>query len=268
MPAVAGLLLAGLLAAGCAQQLPRTASVTGCLRVSVAALRQHAALTALPGPCKGLRHARLTSVADAAVAAVAGPAHGKRLMRARLRELSPLLPHLPPGTGAGPVPLTAPAGGGGGLPLGAAALAAWLITVGLGTGMMARWVTRGGLRHAAGRAGARPVMNFAHLGLALAGLASWIGYLTTGLGALAWTACLLLLPVTGLGMSLLLLRLPARSPAATAALAVPVPAGPLLVQVPASRPATSGPAVLIVAAHIVFAVATLLLTLLATVGSG
>jgi len=141
-----------------------------------------------------------------------------------------------------------------------AALVSWLITVGLGSWMMARWITRGGFRRARlSRAGLPPSLIFTHFGLAVAGLLAWSAYLATGLAAVAWAGCLLLLPVAGLGMALVSLWLPERSPAgATAAAAQAAPAGP---------GAARHPPALIVAAHGVFAVATILLALLAAVGS-
>lgn len=267
----AAVLAAGLLAAGCAPQPVASAAAADCLRVSTMALTRHSALRSVPAACGRLGKTRLTAVVAAAVAAAARQQHGKALMRARLRTLGPLLPRLRPGTGTGPAPPGPAAGGegggqGGGLPLGLAALAAWLVTAGLGTAMMARWIFRGGIRGARHRAGGRAAMNFAHLGLALSGLAIWAGYLLTGLSGLSWAACLFLLPVTGLGMSLLVLRLPGQAPAAVAALAPGQSPGLAIVARPglAARP----PGVLIIAAHVAFAVATMLLTLLAAIGSG
>jgi hypothetical protein len=113
----------------------------------------------------------------------------------------------------------------------------------------------------------------------------WGAYLATGLAAAAWAGCLLLLPVAGLGMALLILWLPERSlvtttvPAATVPAAQAVPAGATAGTgaVPGANaaadaagprpPAARHPPVLIVAAHGVFAVATILLALLAAVGS-
>lgn len=242
-PAIAGVLaaglLAGLLAAGCASQPAgqRRATVHSCARFSVSALRHRVTVTSLPAACQGLTRRQLYAAADAAVHTLAGTMHGKNLRRARMRELSPLLPPLASAARqAGGRTVSGPGGGGPGLPLGLAALAAWLVTAGLGLLLMARWLTRGGLRLPR----ARVAMNLAHLGLSLAGLAAWAGYLVTGAAALAWAGCAALMPVTGLGMSLLLLRTPWRR------------------RLPAFT----------VAAHVALAVVTLLLVLLAAVGSG
>jgi hypothetical protein len=238
--ALAAALLAGLLAAGCAHQpvRPRHATVGSCTRFSVTALRHHTALTSLPAACQGLTRHQLYAAAEAAVRTLAGTMRGKTLRRARMRELSPLLPPLASAVRqAGRPAVPGPAGGGPGLPLGLAALAAWLVTAAVGLLLMARWLTRGSLRRLPR---ARVAMNLAHLGLSLAGLAAWAGYLVTGAAALAWAGCAALMPVTGLGMSLLLLRTPWRR------------------RLPAFT----------VAAHVALAVVTLLLVLLAAVGSG
>ena len=133
--------------------------------------------------------------------------------------------------------------------------------------MLARWIARGGLR--CGRAGhARfpPPMIFAHFGLAVTGLLVWIAYLVTGVTSVAWIASALLLPVTGLGMAVLIASLPERSltagqiPAAQASLADAAPVD--------DPPPTRHPPIMIVAAHGAFAVATILFAILAAIGSG
>ena len=66
------------------------------------------------------------------------------------------------------------------------------------------------------------MLNFTHFGLALTGLLVWISYLATGVTGLAWAACGLLIPVAGLGMSLVFLA-PARSPFTSLPTARPAP---------------------------------------------
>jgi hypothetical protein len=273
---VAGVMLAVLAATGCTHQraAPLQVSAQSCARFSISALRHHVTVTSLPAACKGLTRAQLTNAADAAAEAMAGTMHGKRLMRARMRELSPLIPRLPHTRLAQrsqtlSMPGTSQASG---TSLGIAALVSWLITVGLGLSMMARWIAGGGRRGGrAGAAGSRLGMNLAHLGLAVAGLVTWVMYLVTGLAGLAWMACVLVLPVAGLGMSLLFLRLPERSLAATAvpaAQAVPIAVGAAPAQAAPEPPSARHPPGLLVAAHVAFAMATILYTLLAAVGSG
>jgi hypothetical protein len=86
--------------------------------------------------------------------------------------------------------------------LGIAALITWLLDAGSGAYMLATWLARGGLRQqrAAGDRLA-PRVVFSHFGMASTGLLVWIGYLATGLVALAWVAVGLLMLVLGLGIS-------------------------------------------------------------------
>jgi hypothetical protein len=284
-------MLAGLLAAGCAQRPagPPRPSVESCAEFGIRAIQHHVTVTSLPAACRGLTRAQVNLAVGQALYAMTSNVHGKAQRRARARELSPLLGQLVTTVPAqrGPPPTAAPAGGqASGPSLGYAALISWLITVGLGSWMMARWITRGGFRRARlSKAGRPPSLIFTHFGLAVAGLLVWGAYLATGLAAAAWAGCLLLLPVAGLGMALLILWLPERSlvattvPAATVPAAQAVPAGATAGTgaVPGANaaagaagprpPAARHPPVLIVAAHGVFAVATILLALLAAVGS-
>ena len=286
--AAAAVVLAGLLAAGCAQRAagPPRPSVESCAEFGIRALQHHVTVTSLPAACRGLTRAQVNLAVGQALYAMTGNVHGKAERRARVRELSPLLGRLVTTVPAqrSPLPPPAPAGGrASGPALGFAALISWLITVGLGSWMMARWIARGGFRRARlSKAGVPPSLIFTHFGLAVAGLLVWGAYLATGLAAAAWAACVLLLPVAGLGMALVSLWLPERSPAAaTTAPAATVPAGQA---VPAGAAAGTGivsgtnaagpgppaarhPPALIVAAHGVFAVATILFALLAAVGS-
>jgi hypothetical protein len=86
--------------------------------------------------------------------------------------------------------------------LGIAALITWLLDAGSGAYMLATWLARGGL-HQQRAAGDRlaPRVVFSHFGLASTGLLVWIGYLVSGLVALAWLAVGLLMLVIGLGIS-------------------------------------------------------------------
>jgi hypothetical protein len=289
--AAAGVILAGLLAAGCAEGPagPQRPSVESCAKFGINAIQHHVTVTSLPAACRGLSRAQVNLAVGQALYAMTSNVHGKAHRRARVRELSPLLGRLvttvPAQRSLPPPP--APAGGrASGPSLGFAALISWLITVGLGSWMMARWITRGGFRRARlSKAGLPPSLIFTHFGLAVAGLLVWSAYLATGLAAAAWAGCVLLLPVAGLGMALVSLWLPERSLVATTA---PAPTVPAAQAVPAGAAAETGtvpganaaagaassappaarhPPALIVAAHGVFAVATILFALLAAVGS-
>jgi hypothetical protein len=260
---VAGVVLAGLLAAGCAHEpASQRQAEAACTRFAIGAIEHHLTIRSLPAACHGLTRAQVSAAADAALAATAGKVRTAK--RDRIEETRPLLgyplasfapqPNLPPVTMVASPPA-------GGPPLALVALVTWLITVGLGGLMMARWVARGGLR--AGGGGPRrslPALNVAHFALALAGLAAWIGYLVTGLTGVAWTACGLLLPVAGFGMVLVSRWFPERS-------AVEVPAA-LSATVAGGPPPTWHPPALIVATHVALATATILFAVLAAIAAG
>jgi uncharacterized membrane protein len=126
-----------------------------------------------------------------------------------------------------------------------AALITWLITAAGGFAMLGLWVSRGGHRPGSGTRLA-PGLVFSHFALAVAGLVVWIVYLVADRTALAWVAFVLLLPGALLGFTMLARWIPARR-ASTAESRFPVP---------------------VVAAHGLFAAATLVLTLLVALGVG
>jgi hypothetical protein len=273
--AAAGVLLAGLLAAGCGHgpAAPPRPSVQSCTAFGINAIEHRVTVTSLPAACRGLTRAEVNYSVGRALYAVAGAVHGKAQRRNLALKLSPLLAHLVSTVPAQAVqpPAPAPAAArASGPSLGLAALISWLITVGLGAWMMIRWIARGGYGRARrGDAVLPPSVTFAHLGLAVAGLLAWIAYLATGLAGLAWAACGLLLPVAGLGM-VLVLWFPERSlPAAPLPAPQAVPARAVPAPAPASPgpPRSEHPPVPIAAVHGVFAVATILFALLAAVGS-
>jgi hypothetical protein len=85
--------------------------------------------------------------------------------------------------------------------LGYATLTAWLLAGAAGLYMFRTWLSRGGPRHQRSRSdGLPPVVIYTHLSLGAAGLCAWVGYLVTGLDALAWTGVGLLMPGIGLGI--------------------------------------------------------------------
>jgi hypothetical protein len=70
-----------------------------------------------------------------------------------------------------------------------AALVTWVITAGIGSFMLLRWATRGGVRRAAGAGTHFPRARvFTHFGLAAGGLIVWIVYVVTDRSVLAWIA--------------------------------------------------------------------------------
>ena len=275
--AVAGVMLAGL-AAGCSHQSvgPQRASVESCIQFGLSAIKHHVTVTSVPAACQGLTRAQVNFAVGSALHVMAIGPGGKVGQRKRVAKFSPFLAHLaasvPEQRSQPPVsaPAAQPAQPASRTTLGLVALVTWLITVGLGSAMTVRWIARGGFRRArAGHAQVRPTMIVAHFGLAVTGLLAWIAYLVTGLTGVAWTASGLLLPVIGLGMAMLILSLPERSLEATAipgAQATPADAapGPVTDDPPPAR----HPPTLIVVAHGVFAMATILFAILAAVGPG
>ena len=305
---VTGAVLAGMVLAGCSSQpaVPR-GSVSSCTQFGIRAIRRHVTVTTVPAACQGLSQEELNVAVGRALRTAAAGARGKVRQRQLIARDSPYLAaliHAVPAPGQ-PVPgqsvpgqsvpgqsvpgqpaVAAPRSGPPSpAALGLAALATWLVTVGLGLSMMARWITRT-RRHGAQPGGRGPVLNFTHLGLALTGLLAWIVYLVTGVTGLAWAACGLLLPVTGLGMTLVFLapsERPAPDPVRTPARAstgTPVgdltgtpavgPAGASArAQAAARSPLTSRrSSAFVIAAHITAASLTILLAVLAATGSG
>jgi hypothetical protein len=273
--AATGVMLAGLAAAGCSHQPagPQRASVGSCIQFGISAIKHHVTVTSVPAACQGLTRAQVNFAVGSALHVMANGPGGKVGERKRVAQFSPFLVHLAAAVPAQPSPsVSAPVSAPAAKPasrtaLGLIALITWLITVSLGAAMMVRWIARGGLRRArAGHARFPPSMIFAHFGLAVTGLMVWIAYLVTGVTSVAWIASALLLPVTGLGMAVLLASLPVRSlPATEIPAAQAVLAGAALV---ADPPPARHPPIAIVAAHGAFAVATILFAILAAIGSG
>jgi hypothetical protein len=252
---VTGIVLAGL-AAGCSGQPAVTGnSVTSCFQFAARAIQHHVTVTAVPAACRGLSQAEVNLAVSRALRAAAAGVRGKVRQRQIIARdivyvvgLTRAIPGSSSPVVANPQPASRSPSHAA---LDLTALIAWLVTVGLGVSMMARWVTRG--RH-----GSRPrlrgaVLNFTHFGLALTGLLAWISYLATRLAGLAWAACGLLVAAASLGMSLVFL-----APATTAAAR----------RLDDDPPQASHPPVLVIAAHITAACITILLAMLAAIGSG
>jgi manganese efflux pump family protein len=262
--AVAGAVLAGMagMAAGCSSQPAVTqGSVSSCFQFALAAIQRHVTVAAVPGACQGLSQIEVNVAVDRALHAAAAGVRGKVPQRELIARDSRYVAGLIRAVSAPSQPAVAAPQSH--LPsraaLSWAALAAWLVTVGLGISMMARWITRT-LRHGTPRGdgptgpqgpkGRGSARNFTHFGLALFGLLVWASYLITGVTGLAWAACGLLLAVASLGMTLVFL------PAGAAAAPGDDP--------PPGRPLP----VAVIAAHIAMACVTILLATLAAVGSG
>jgi manganese efflux pump family protein len=243
-------LAAGAAAAGCSSQAAASATATSCYQFALAAIQRHVTVTAVPAACQGLSQLEVNVAVGRALQAAAAGVAGKVLQRELIAHDFPYVAGLTRAVPASSPPAAAPQSNPPSrTALGLAALAAWLVTAGLGVSMMARWITRARRRDPPSRRGRGPVLNFTHFGLALTGLLTWISYLATGVTGLAWAACGLLLAVASLGMALVFLSVTAARPDDD-----PPPAG--------------RPPVPVIAAHITAACITILLATLAAAGSG
>jgi hypothetical protein len=141
-----------------------------------------------------------------------------------------------------------------------AALVSWVLTAGGGLYMLATWIAKGGVRNR-GASHFPPAVIFGHFALAAVGLLVWIGYLIFGGAGLAWTGFVLLLPVAALGFVMLARWVPTyRSRASVGSGARTGGGGDTAV------PERHFP-VVVVGAHGLLAVVTLVLVLLAALGT-
>jgi hypothetical protein len=158
------------------------------------------------------------------------------------------------------------------VPLGLAALIAWIVTAAAGSYLLAGWLAAGGLRRRRPAASLVPVTVLSHFGLAVAGLGLWIAFVITGTRVLAWVGVGLIVLIAGLGMGARSAALP--EPGRNASPAGPGSAGPgpgsaARVQPQADRrSAKAGTPVAVIAVHGMLATATILLVLLAAIGAG
>ncbi|WP_333772717.1 hypothetical protein [Streptomyces sp. IBSBF 3136] len=137
-----------------------------------------------------------------------------------------------------------------------AALAAWVVTALGGFVLLARWISRGGLRQQRTGTTRFPApLVFGHFLLAAAGLVVWIVYLAADRSALAWTSFGVLVAVALLGFAMFARWVPVYRTA--------TPAGG-----EETTPAERHLPVPVVAAHGLLGAATLVLVLLAALGVG
>jgi hypothetical protein len=165
------------------------------------------------------------------------------------------------------------------VPIGLAALVAWLLTAGSGGVLLAKWRAQARRRALAGLARASPAVALSHAGLAIGGLTCWLSYLVSGQPAFAWLALCVLLLVAGLGIATLMQAIADPDPDVGAAVshgpalnARTEPAGSIRAVATAmtTRPArtrSGRPPVVIIVTHGVLATATLLLALLGSVAA-
>jgi manganese efflux pump family protein len=278
---LAGVASAAALARPAASASPTAADASGSLQACVAyaytAIEQHKVITATPPACRGLGRAEVNQAAGIAIrmTLTSGAKSARRKQAVAAAHWAGALitgpaPVRRPGASAAPVH---PAAGGpvNGLGLGGVselaakvgALLAWLATAASGGWVLVRWLLAGGSPLRRTMTAAPPAVILGHVGTAALGLVLWVSFLLSGWVALAWTALAILAPVAGLGMGVLLLGLPgpARPPIGAGAIG----ARAIGARVPGRRARIP---VLAIVAHGMFAVTTLLLVLMATIGAG
>jgi len=269
---IAAVVLSGATAAGCSHpSAPARGSVGACTQFGIEAIRHHVTVASLPPACHGLTRSQVNFAVGSALHSAAAGAGGKASQRERIAKASHFLQRLVTVVPEQrrPPPASVPAAHQAGRPvLGLIAACTWLLTAGLGLRMMARWIGGGRRRRApAGRPRRLPALNVAHLGLATAGLLTWIAYLATGATGVAWAACTLLLPVAALGMTLVFLS-PSRSPGESTTSSQAASDGTMAVRAGDDPPRARRSPVLVVSAHVAFAVATILFAFLTATGNG
>ena len=139
-----------------------------------------------------------------------------------------------------------------------AALITWFAAVLLGLYMLAVWLIENDVTDRAAAPSRLPVaVIFSHLFLAAAGLTMWVVYLIVERKVFAWTAIGILGGIAALGATMFLRWIPVyRGPARSASLAQPPGGAPAI-------PAEGNFPVVVVTAHGLLAVTTLVLALLA-----
>jgi hypothetical protein len=278
--------------AGCgAAGPPEQATTQSCFAFGVHALQRHETVTRLPPACAGLSREQVNAAVGRALRDVVGPlakAPFRRRALAESRYLAGLVRSVP--TARQRAHHAAPAPAATSLPASLAALTSWIVTAAAGLYLFAGWLTRtrsGRRRFRA--AGPPPAVIGGHAGLGLAGLGVWIAFMATAEQALGWIAVGTTFLIAGLGMATLLTAMPdpqrsgplADSTMATStATAIAMTASTATTSTAtASTAATSTatesaripaarPPVLVIALHGVLATITILLVLLAVIGTG
>ena len=253
--AVSAGVLAAVLAAGCSGGAPASYRATAetCLSFGLRAIQRHVMVTAEPRACAGLSPEQVNLAVARAIREAVGPepkALARHLADQDSTYLAPILSTIRPAPPAPVTPVTpataAPTRPSASLPLGLAALAAWLFTAAAGAYLFAGWRAGGGPRRPR-RAGLVPVTVLGHVGLAVAGLGIWVAFVITAAPVLAWLGVGLIVLIAGLGMGALSAALPEPSRGQ--------------VPVRARLPVT------VIAVHGMLATAAILLVLLAAIGA-
>ena len=147
--------------------------------------------------------------------------------------------------------------------MGFATVITWFATVLMGLFMLAVWLIENDVTsHGVARSRLPVPIIFTHLGLAATGLSVWVAFLIFNRKSLAWTAVGILIAIAVLGATMFLRWIPVyRGPARSAGM--PQPSGGMV-----AVPAEGNFPVVVVTAHGLLAVSTLVLALLTALGSG
>ncbi|HEY1323923.1 MAG TPA: hypothetical protein VGF32_26935 [Streptosporangiaceae bacterium] len=147
--------------------------------------------------------------------------------------------------------------------MGFATVITWFATVLMGLFMLAVWLIENDVTsHRVARSRLPVPIILTHLGLAATGLSVWVAFLIFNRKSLAWTAVGILVAIAVLGATMFLRWIPVyRGPARSAGLPQP-PGGMVAV------PAAGNFPVVVVTAHGLLAVSTLVLALLTALGNG
>jgi hypothetical protein len=147
--------------------------------------------------------------------------------------------------------------------MGFATVITWFATVLMGLFMLAVWLIENDVTsHGVARSRLPVPIIFTHLGLAATGLSVWVAFLIFNRKSLAWTAVGILIAIAVLGATMFLRWIPVyRGPARAAGL--PQASGGLV-----AVPAEGNFPVVVVTAHGLLAVSTLVLALLTALGNG
>jgi hypothetical protein len=147
--------------------------------------------------------------------------------------------------------------------MGFATVITWFASVIMGMFMLAVWLIENDVTsHGVARCRLPVPIIFTHLGLAATGLSVWVAFLIFNRKSLAWTAVGILIAIAVLGATMFLRWIPVyRGPARAAGL--PQASGGLV-----AVPAEGNFPVVVVTAHGLLAVSTLVLALLTALGNG
>ncbi|GLY69025.1 hypothetical protein [Amycolatopsis taiwanensis] len=147
-----------------------------------------------------------------------------------------------------------------------AALIAWIIAAGGGFVLLGTWIAKGGIRTPR-TSHFPPAAIFGHFALAAAGLVVWIIYLIADSSMLAWIALGLLVLVALLGFTMFVRWIPSYQARRTVTAAADA-GGPGAATAAETPPAEQHFPVVVIGAHGLLAVATVVLVLLSALGVG